>query len=63
MRMIGKLGWWGQCSCCNEPRRMKRYEENQWRKEYDAELSDDWQESNQTLWLATEKESKNDRET
>jgi hypothetical protein len=42
---------------------MKRYEENQWRKEYDAELSDDWQESNQTLWLATEKESKNDRET
>ena len=33
MKMLGRLGWFGQCSCCNGPRskrQMKRYERRQW---------------------------------
>jgi hypothetical protein len=36
MKMLGRLGWFGQCSCCNGPRgkrEMKRLEERQWRRE------------------------------
>jgi hypothetical protein len=36
MKMLGKLGWFGQCSCCNGPRgkrEMKRYEQRQWERD------------------------------
>jgi len=36
MRMLGKLGWHGQCSCCNGPRskhQIKRKEKKEWQNE------------------------------
>lgn len=36
MRMFGKLGWHGQCSCCNEnegKKAVKAEEERDWRRE------------------------------
>jgi hypothetical protein len=43
MKMLGRLGWFGQCSCCNGPRgkhEMKRLEERQWRRE--QATGEDW---------------------
>lgn len=46
MKMLGKLGWHGQCDCCcgkNGNKEIKRQEEIAWRREYemdDKELDD-----------------------
>lgn len=43
MKMIGKLGWHGQCACCcgkDGNQEIKRQEERQWRKEADDEIED-----------------------
>lgn len=42
-RMYGRLGWHGQCSCCNsnrEKRAVKAGEERQWRAEAEEELNE-----------------------
>lgn len=41
MKMLGKLGWHGQCSCCNGPRNkkdIKQQEARQWHKDVLEEL-------------------------
>jgi len=41
MKMLGKLGWHGQCSCCSGPsarETIKAQEERQWRAELEDEL-------------------------
>ena len=60
MKMMGELGWEGQCGCCcgRDTNKQVRLKENIfWRKEYDAELQDDWEASNQALWLPPEEKS------
>lgn len=40
MKMLGKLGWRGQCSCCNGPRSKKAIraeEKRRWRAEGEPE--------------------------
>lgn len=51
MKMLGKLGWFGQCSCCNGPRQIKHLEKRQWRKKYADEIIDAGSESDQALWV------------
>ena len=41
-RMYGKLGWYGQCGCCNDNKDkggVKGDEERQWRAEAAAEAA------------------------
>jgi hypothetical protein len=36
MKMLGRLGWRGQCSCCNGPRskrQLKAEEKRRWRSD------------------------------
>jgi len=37
MKMLGRLGWKGQCSCCNGPKWVKAEEKRQWRAEAELE--------------------------
>ena len=42
-KLLGKLGWRGQCSCCNGPKDKKaiRHEEDRfWRREMEEEVND-----------------------
>jgi hypothetical protein len=57
MKMLGRLGWRGQCGCCNGPRgkhSIKQEEARQWHKDVLDELADDREESSQTLWIPPE---------
>ena len=38
MKMIGKLGWRGQCSCCNDKADMKAAEKHAWQREAEEEM-------------------------
>jgi hypothetical protein len=42
-RMYGKLGWYGQCKCCDgnaDKGTVRAREESQWRMEAEEELND-----------------------
>lgn len=38
-KMLGRLGWHGQCSCCNGPGWEKRAEEREWRREWADDMT------------------------
>lgn len=43
-RLFGKLGWYGQCSCCNckrDKRAVKAIEEREWRGDWEDERDGD----------------------
>lgn len=43
-KMLGRLGWYGQCACCNtnmDKSSLRLVEERQWRAELEMELSDE----------------------
>lgn len=39
-RMLGRLGWHGQCGCCNGPRDEKPTERREWKADALSELLD-----------------------
>lgn len=44
-RMLGRLGWHGQCACCNGPACDKRAEDRAWRREWDREQDEQYRET------------------
>lgn len=46
-KMMGRLGWRGQCSCCSSPRghdQVRVYETAQWLRDYRDDLDSGWDE-------------------